>query len=81
MHIMAKLLQNVVLLVAVLITVTSGEDAYAGCLKNYSILEKAAIEDDRYEIIKAFYPPENSLPSVFVKITYVILYCSYNIIL
>jgi hypothetical protein len=70
---MAKLIPNVliILLVAVLVTVSSGEDTYAGCLKNYSLLEKAAIEDDRYEIIKAFYPPENSLPSVFVTITYV----------
>ena len=66
---MAKLMQIVMLLVAVSVTISNGEDIYAGCLKNYSILEKAAIEDDRYEIIKAFYPPENSLPSVFVKIT------------
>ena len=72
---MAELMQIVMLLVAVLVTISNGEDIYAGCLKNYSILEKAAIEDDRYAIIKAFYPPESSLPSVFVKITYVNLPC------
>ena len=68
---MAKLMPNIILLVAVLASVSNGEDTYAGCLKNYSTLEKAAIEHDRYAIIKAFYPPENSLPNVFVKITYV----------
>ena len=66
---MSKLMQNAILLVAVLITTSNGEDTYAGCLTNYSVLEKAVLEDDRYRIIKAFYPPENSLPSVFVKIT------------
>ena len=69
---MAKMVQYIMLL-GVLATFSNGEDTYAGCLKNYSILEKAAIEDDRYAIIKAFYPPENSLPSVFVEITYVTL--------
>ena len=59
------------ILLAVLATVSNGEETYAGCLTNYSILEQAVIEGDRYDIIKAFYPPENSLPSVFVKVTYV----------
>ena len=66
---MAKVIQYIMLL-GVLATFSNGEDTYVGCLKNYSVLEKAVIEDDRYEIIKAFYPPESSLPSVFVKITY-----------
>ena len=66
---MAKVVQFIMFL-GVLAIFSNGEDTYAGCLKNYSVLEKAVIEDDRYEIIKAFYPPENSLPSVFVKITY-----------
>ena len=58
-------------LLAVLATVSYGEETYVGCLKNYSVLEQAVLEGDRYDIIKAFYPPENSLPSVFVKVTYV----------
>ena len=74
---MANAVQYIILL-AVLNTFSNGEDTYAGCLKNYSVLEKAVLEDDRYEIIKAFYPPENSLPSVFVKITYVNLYNNYS---
>lgn len=65
---MAKVVQYIMLL-GVLVTFSNGEDTYAGCLKNYSVLEKAVLEDDRYEIIKAFYPLKNSLPSVFVKIT------------
>ena len=66
---MAKVVQFI-LLPIILATVSNGEDRYAGCLMNYSVLEQAVIEDDRYEIIKAFYPPEISLPSVFVKIMY-----------
>lgn len=69
---MTTVIQNVILLaVLAIVEISDGEGTYAGCLKNYSALEKAAIEDDRYAIIKAFYPPENSLPTVFVKITYV----------
>lgn len=56
------------LLVAVLATLSNGEEKYAGCLTNYSVLEQAVLDGDRYHIIKAFYPPENSLPSVFVKV-------------
>ena len=70
---MAKVVQFI-LLPIMLATFSNGEDRYAGCLTNYSALEQAVIEDDRYEIIKAFYPPESSLPSVFVKITYAKLY-------
>ena len=66
------LIQHIILL-AVLAMVSSEEDSMyaAGCLKNYSVLKQAVLEDDRYEIIKAFYPPESSLPSVFVKKTYI----------
>ena len=70
---MAKVVQ-LIFLIIILATFSNGEDTYAGCLTNYSVLEQAVIEDDRYEIIKAFYPPESSLPSVFVKITYAELY-------
>ena len=59
------------ILLSVLAAFSNGEDAYTGCLEHYSFLEKAVLEDDRYDIIKAFYPPEISLPSVFVTITYV----------
>ena len=68
---MAGVLIQHIMLLAVLAIVSSEDDlAHAGCLKNYSVLEQAVLEDDRYEIIKAFYPPESSLPSVFVTITY-----------
>ena len=63
---MAKVVQFIMLL-GVLSAFSNGEDSFASCLNNYSVLEKAVIEDDRYEIIKAFYPPENSLPSISLR--------------
>ena len=78
---MAKAELQFIMLLSVWATFSSGEDTYVGCLNNYSVLEKAALEHDRYEIIKAFYPPENSLPSVFVKITYVKHNINYKYIL
>ena len=47
------------------------EEQYANCLTNYSVLEQAALEigDNRYNIIKAFYSPNSSFPSVYVKVT------------
>ena len=47
------------------------EEQYANCLTNYSVLEQAVLEvgDNRYNIIKAFYSPNSSFPSVYVKVT------------
>ena len=45
-------------------------DAYSNCLTNYSVLEQAVLEvgDNRYNIIRAFYSPSSSSPSVHVKV-------------
>ena len=45
-------------------------DAYSTCLTNYSVLEQAVLEvgDNRYNIIRAFYSPSSSSPSVYVKV-------------
>ena len=45
-------------------------DAYSACLINYSVLEQAVVEvgNNRYNIIKAFYSPTSSSPSVYVKV-------------
>ena len=58
-------------LLAVLATISKSDEPYSDCINNYSVLEQAVLEGDRYDIIKAFYPPESNLPSVFIKVTYV----------
>ena len=62
------MVRKYVVLLAILATIANGDEPYSYCLKNYSVLEQAVLKGDRYDIIKAFYPPENSLPSVYVKV-------------
>ena len=57
------------------IALSSGsvQEQYAQCFSNYSVLEQAVYEtkDNRYNIIRAFYSPNTTLPSVYVTVTYV----------
>jgi hypothetical protein len=50
---------------------SSAERDYIGCTTNYSVLEQAVLEigDNRYNILKAFYPVGSNLPSVYVNVT------------
>ena len=50
---------------------SSTERDYVGCTTNYSVLEQAVLEigNNRYNILKAFYPVESNLPSIYVKVT------------
>jgi hypothetical protein len=59
-----------VLLLAALNFSAAGKD-YTGCTTNYSVLEQAVLEigDNRYNILKAFYPVNLNLPSVYVNVT------------
>ena len=60
------------LLLLALFSLTSAED-YLDCLKNYSVLEQAVLEtaDNRFNIIRAFYSPDSTSPSFYVKVKYV----------
>ena len=58
------------LLLVVWFSLATAEEPYANCRTNYSVLEQAVLEvgDNRYNIIKAFYSPNSSFPSVYVKV-------------
>ena len=60
-----------VLLLVTLNLSCAAERDYAGCTTNYSVLEQAILEigDNRYNILKEFYPVGSNLPSVYVKVT------------
>ena len=53
-----------------LLSLTVAQEKYADCFTNYSVLEQAVLNtgDNRFEIIKAFYPPDSSFPSVYVTV-------------
>ena len=62
---------GVLLLVAVLpLRGCADVDSYSDCFKSYSVLEQAVQEvgDNHYNIIKAFYSPTSTSPSVYVKV-------------
>ena len=65
---------GVLLLATLNLSCSSAEREYVGCTTNYSVLEQAVLEigDNRYNILKAFYPVGSNLPSVYVNVTWVL---------
>ena len=60
-----------VIAIALFTGLSVAEEQYGNCLTNFSVLEQAVLNtmDNRYNIIKAFYSPNSSYESVYVKVT------------
>lgn len=65
-----KMIATRLFVLASLLSLTVAQEKYADCFTNYSVLEQAVLNtgDNRFEIIKAFYPPDSSFPSVYVTV-------------